>query len=78
MVPGWGLLSRRRFGAFEFMSGMGSNGLLIKLTDHSSELVRKMLARYGEDAWHEFGGDDGFDCIIFVPGSLCPLSEFKG
>ncbi len=75
---GVGVVIPKEVRRFRIHVRMGSNGLLIKLTDHSSELVRKMLAKYGEDAWHEFGGDDGFDCIIFVPGSLCPLSEFKG
>jgi hypothetical protein len=50
---------------------MGTQGLMVKLTDHSSKKVtlacQAAKEKYGEDAMYSFGGWDGKDCIISIP-----------
>jgi hypothetical protein len=43
---------------------MGSQGLIIKLTDHSSKRVRAAMDKAGKDAGYHFEGDEA---VITVP-----------
>lgn len=56
----------------------GGNGLKIKLTDAASKRVRDAVAKAGEGAWYEFGGDafSGAQAIIYKPGMTIPLATF--
>ncbi len=56
----------------------GRNSLKIKLTDAASKRVRDAVAKAGEGAWYEFGGDafSGAQVIIYKPGVTIPLALF--
>ena len=55
---------------------IGRQGLSIKLTDASSRRVLRAEAEAGEGSWHEFGGYDGQDCLIYKTDRLVPLTQF--
>lgn len=56
-----------------FHIALRRTGFAIKLTDGSSNRVRKAVAAAGEDAWYEFDGDDA---VILVPGQTMTLREW--
>lgn len=49
-----------------------SNGLMLKLTDASTQKVRAATARAGQGAWYAFDYD-AQEAVIYVPGAVTPL-----
>lgn len=57
----------------------GSQGMSFKLTDASSQRVRKAVAdvgeKYGTDAWYAFEGDEA---VIYREDIRCPIARWVG
>ncbi len=53
-----------------------SNGMMLKLTDSSSEHVRKAVDKAGEGAYHVFHYGDYKNCVIMAPVSSQTLTEW--
>ena len=64
---------------FKIHTRISDQGMMIKLTDHSSEKVwdwlDKVKEQYG-DSWYQFDYDNQ-EAVIFAPDGSCLLSEFK-
>ena len=56
---------------------VGAGGLLLKLTDASSDKVKRLLTEAGEGSRYEFGGDDGKDCTIYKKVGATPLEGWN-
>ena len=60
---------------FKIAIRRGSQGMSLKLTDHSSQKVRNACAKAGEDSTYEFDYDSQ-EAVIFVPDTVVPLTEW--
>lgn len=55
----------------------GGNGFSLKLTDASSERVRKACEKAGEGAYYLFDYEDYNNCVILAPDKQIPLTEWQ-
>lgn len=55
---------------------MGSNGMKLKLTDASSEKVRKAVSKAGEGAYHSFDYETQ-EAIIYKRKKIVPLTDWR-
>ena len=60
---------------FHIAVRVGSQGMALKLTDASSDRVRREVAKAGDDAWHEFDYDTQ-EALIFVPDTTVPITDY--
>lgn len=60
---------------FRIALRMGAQGFKLKLTDGSTNKVRRACEKYGEDSWYEFDYDNQ-EAVIFVPGQKFTLNGY--
>lgn len=51
------------------------SGLSIVLTQAATRRVERAVGQAGPNAWYEFEGDEA---VIYVPGAVIPLADWKG
>ena len=60
---------------FRIATRMGSQGFMIKLTDHSSQKVRDAVAKAGTGAHYVFDYETQ-EAVIMAPDKVVPLTEW--
>ena len=70
------LITAKEVKRFHIAVRIGSNGLRVKCTDHSTAKIRKTLDKLGEDAYYIFDYETQ-EAVFYLPNSSITLKEWE-